>query len=423
MSLVIRRGLVLTSGGLTLSDVVIEANVVKAVSSDIDIEGDREIDASGCLVGPGFVDIHAHLRDPGQTWKEDIASGIRAAAAGGFTAIVIMPNTDPPVDSANVAADIFARASALGSAEVRVAGSLTKGRAGENPSDVDGLYGAGVRLFTDDGDCLEDDRLAEELMQRLAELPGAVFCQHAEQTSLTGGGHLHEGEVSTKLGIGGMPSEAETAIVARDLQLVRRTGVAYHCQHVSAADTVDLIRIAKDEGLPVTAEVTPHHLSFTDSDVGALDPNFKMYPPLRSAADRAALRSGLLDGTIDVVATDHAPHTEEEKSAGFTAAPRGVIGMETAAPVVWEVVRDPHRFFEVLSMGPARIAEMVDQGRLLEPGSPANVVVFDPKAIWAPEAFFSKSANSPYLGVEMTGRVVATIANGRLVHDIRQVPA
>lgn len=423
MSLVIRNGLVLTRGGLHVSDVVVEANVVSTVSSDVDVEVDRELDASGCLVGPGFVDIHAHLRDPGQTWKEDLSSGIRAAAAGGFTAIVAMPNTEPPLDSAKVVVDVLTRVESLGHVEVGVAGSFTKGRAGQVASDVESLYEAGVRLFTDDGDCLEDDRLAEEVMQRLAGLPGAVFCQHAERTSLTDGGHMHEGEISANLGIGGMPSEAESSIVARDLELVRQTGVTYHCQHVSAAETVDLIRGAKEEGLPVTAEVTPHHLTFTDSDVEALDPNFKMYPPLRSAADRAALRSGLLDGTIDVVATDHAPHTNEEKSAGFVVAPRGVIGLETAASAVWTVVRDPHKLFEVLSVNPARIGEMPYQGRLVEAGSPSNLVVFDPKATWTAQAFFSKSTNSPYLGAEMTGRVVATIANGHLIHDIRQVTA
>lgn len=423
MTLLIRGGLVLTSAGLTISDVLVESGVVEAVSPDVDMPVDREIDASGCLVGPGLVDIHTHLRDPGQTWKEDLSSGVRAASAGGFTAVVAMPNTEPPVDTSRMVLDISSRASALGSVEVGVAGALTEGRAGAVASDIGALYEAGVRLFTDDGDCVEDARVAEQLMRRIAELPGAVFSQHAERTVLTDGGHMHEGAVSARLAMRGMPSEAESSIVARDLDLVRRTGVTYHCQHVSAAETVDLIRKAKEDALPVTAEVTPHHLSFTDSDVGQLDPNFKMYPPLRSGEDRAALRSGLLDGTIDAVATDHAPHTPEEKSTGFIGAPRGVIGMETAAPVVWDTVVDPHKFFEVLSINPARIAGMGDQGRVLEPGVPANVVIFDPKATWTPESFFSKSANSPYLGVEMTGRVVATIAKGRVAYDRGQVPA
>lgn len=421
MSLLIRGGLVLTGAGLEVSDVLVEGRSIEDIAPRIDVQGVKEVDASGCLVGPGLVDIHAHLRDPGHTWKEDLASGIRAAVAGGFTAIVIMPNTEPPVDSVELARDISSRAAALGEVEVAVAASLTRGRTGEFASDVESLYESGVRLFTDDGDCVEDPRLAEHLMRRMAMLPGAVFCQHAERTVLTQGGHMHEGSVSARLGIGGLPSQAESEIVARDLDLVRRIGAAYHCQHVSAAETVDLIRGAKQEGLPVTSEVAPHHLSFTEADVEGLDANYKMYPPLRSAEDRAALRSGLLDGTIDAVATDHAPHTPEEKAVEFVDAPRGVIGMETAAPVVWENVGDPHRFFEVLSTNPARIAGMGDQGRLLGPGVPANVVVFDPKATWIPRALFSKSANSPYLGAQMTGRVVATIANGDLVHDIRQV--
>ena len=206
--------------------------------------------------------------------------------------------------------------------------------------------------------------------------------------------------------------------MARDLELVRRTGAPYHCQHVSVADTVDLLRVAKEQGLPVTSEVTPHHLDFTEDHVGSLDPNFKMYPPLRREEDRLALRSALLDGTIDAVATDHAPHSVAEKEVEFSTAPRGVIGLETAAASVWATVRDPQRFFDVLSTMPAQIARLGSQGQLLQPGAPANLVVFDPEHRWTPGPFFSKSSNSPYLGSHMTGRVVATVAGGELMHHL-----
>lgn len=417
MSLVLRNGLVLTPGGMQPVDVLVEAGRVTEIGRQIGrAEGVDEIDATGCLIGPGLVDIHTHLRDPGQVWKEDLGSGTRSAAAGGFTAVVAMPNTDPPVDGADAVVDIAQRAARVGSIEVAVAGALTRGRAGSEPSDLAAMYEAGVRLFTDDGDCVEDGLLVEELMRALARLPGAVFAQHPERTSLTRGGHMHDGEMSRRLGLGGLPARAESAIVEHDLEVVVRTGARYHCQHVSASATVDLLRQAKGEGLPVTAEVTPHHLSFTDRDVAGLDPNRKMYPPLRTEEDREALRSALLDGTIDVVATDHAPHTEAEKRVGYSGAPRGVIALETAASVVWGVVPDPHRFFECLSTSPAGIAGLKSHGQVVEPGIEANLVVFDPDARWPAERFVSKSANSPYLGMEMTGRVIATVFRGELVH-------
>lgn len=421
MKILVHDGLALTSAGLAVTDVMIDGGRIASIGSDITMVPDLEVDASGCLVGPGLVDIHAHLRDPGQRWKEDLSSGLRAAGAGGFTALVVMPNTEPAVDSAHAIEEITRRARSLSPIEVGVAGALTEGRSGLTAAPIEAMYEAGARLFTDDGDCVEDPEIAETLMARMARLPGAVFAQHAEESTLTRGGHMHEGEISASVDVGGMPSEAEWRIVSRDIELVERTGARYHCQHVSAAATIDLIRGAKERGLPITCEVTPHHLTYVDSDVQGLDPNFKMYPPLRSDADRAALRSALLDGTIDAVATDHAPHTLEEKSVSFAAAPRGVIGLETAAAAVWEAVEDPHRFFDVLSITPARIAGMEAQGRVLEVGAPGNIVVLDPNATWTPERFFSKSSNSPYLGVEMTGRVVATIANGELIHERGQV--
>jgi dihydroorotase len=288
-------------------------------------------------------------------------------------------------------------------------------------SDIEGLHAAGVRFFTDDGDSVRDGSLVREVMERIARLDGAVLSQHAEDPSMTRGGHMHECGLSRQLGIGGLPVEAETGVVRRDLRLVRETGAAYHCQHVSAAETVAVIRTAKEEGLPVTAEVTPHHLSFEVSSLTSLDPNMKMYPPIRSEADRVSLEEGLRDGTIDVVATDHAPHSVAEKSVAFEDAPRGVIGLETAASATLEAIRDPVRLFQVMSLNPALIGGLSRQGRPIVPGEAANLVVFDPEVEWLCDAFVSKSQNSPYRGRVMRGRAKATIYEGEIVHHLEGV--
>ena len=235
---------------------------------------------------------------------------------------------------------------------------------------------------------------------------------------MTVNGHIHKGSMSTRLDVGGLSAEAEVDVVKRDLDLVRETGARYHCQHVSATGTIELIRHAKAEGLVVTAEVTPHHLSFDETAVADLDTDFKMYPPLRSGDDRRALREALKEGTIDVVATDHAPHAPEEKAVTFEEAPRGVIGLETAAAVVSEVVGDPRRMFEALSLKPALIAGLRDQGRPIAVGEPANIVVFDPRQEWTPETFVSRSSNSPYKGHRLTGRPLVTVHNGRIVYSL-----
>lgn len=393
------------------------------IEPDIASPVDRTVRAEGCLVGPGFVDLHVHFRDPGQTWKEDLASGSRAAVAGGFTAAVAMPNTEPPLDTPEAVRDVLARARAIGIVDVAVAGALTVSRGGETPTDLEALYEAGVRLFTDDGDSVEDTDVARALMEGMANLEGAVFAQHAEDPALTSGGHMHDGPVARDLGVGGMPSSAEESVVSRDLDLVRQTGARYHCQHVSSAGTVEMIRRAKDEGLPVTAEVTPHHLSFDEENLRELNPDFKMYPPLRGRADRLALVSGLLDGTIDAVATDHAPHTADEKARSFDEAPRGVVGLETAASAVWGVMNDPEMLFDRLSAAPARIAGLDGHGHHLAIGTPANIVVFDPKRRWVPGEFRSRSHNSPFRGMELEGRPVATVHSGEVVYEMESQPA
>ena len=413
--IVIRGGEVLTSHGWDKVDLAVDKGRVVALDSNV--HWSIDIDATGCLVGPGFVDMHTHLREPGQTWKEDIASASTAAIAGGYTAITAMPNTDPPMDNPDVVADVLASASRVGLVEVVPSAALTAGRAGKTPSDLEALHRIGVRLFTDDGDSVADRALLESVMSRLAGLNGAFVAQHAEDAHRTAGGHMHEGTLSRRLGIGGLPAAAESDVVARDLEIVAETGCHYHCQHVSAKMTVELIRTAKESGLPVTAEVTPHHLTFDDTSLAGLDTDFKMYPPLRSQADRRALLDALADGTIDVVATDHAPHLPAEKAVDFISAPRGVIGLETAAAATWEALGEKDRFFEVMATKPANIVGIENHGMPIEPGSPANIVIFDPKARWTAGEFSSKSSNSPYRDREMMGQVKATIRDGRLIYE------
>lgn len=419
--IVISGGTVLTEDGWIVADVAMEGETVVAVGESP--HGADVIDASGCLVGPGFVDLHTHLREPGETWKEDIASGTRSAARGGYTAVTAMPNTTPTIDSVDLVESVIASARDTGVVDVFVSGALTLGRRGEEPADLEGMHAAGVRLFTDDGDALVSSQVLLEVMHRLARLDGAVLAQHAEDPEQTPGGHMHEGAVSELLEMGGLPSSAEVEIIGRDLDLMVETGVRYHCQHVSALGSVELIRSAKSRGLPVTAEVTPHHLTFDEDSVGTLDPDFKMYPPLRHGDDRRALRDGLVDGTIDAVATDHAPHARHEKDVPFELAPRGVIGLETAASAVWEQLADPGRFFDVMSVSPARIAGLSGHGRPVAPGTVANLVVFDPNGQWHVQGFESRSANSPYRGRTMPGVVRATIHRGRVAHRAQSVAA
>ena len=417
--IVIRDARVLRAAGVEEATVVIEGDTVRSVGESPSVNGARVIDAAGAWLGPGLVDLHAHFRDPGQTWKEDLDSGARAAAAGGFTAVVTMPNTDPPVDGRASATAAMARAKAIGIIDLVVAGALTKGRAGVEMADFDAMYEAGVRVFTDDGDAVPQAGLLRTIMAYVTDLPGAVVAEHAEDRSLAGNGHMHEGKVAARLGVEGLPGLAEEVIVARDLAIAAETGARVHIQHVSTATSVDLIRRAREQGVAVTAEVTPHHLALDESALEDLDPNLKMYPPLRSSEDRVALVDGLREGVLDAVATDHAPHTPAEKAVPFEEAPRGVIGLETAAAVVVTSAlgSDEAAFFDRMSIAPARIAGLERHGNAVEPGSPANLTLFDPSRRWVPGSFASKSENSPFTGVELTGRVLATIYEGSVSYE------
>jgi dihydroorotase len=406
--MIITGGSVLTADGMTVADVRIDGDRIVEVGQSLGGD-DSRFDASGCWVGPGLVDLHTHLREPGQEWKEDLKSGRDAAAAGGFTTVVAMPNTNPAIDSGHVAAHVRR----TDGVEVVPAGCLTLGREGVRLAHLDDLWAAGVRIFTDDGDTVADAGLLRRAMEYLAQL-GGVVAQHAEDPGLSRGGHMHEGSVSSRLGITGLPSVAEEVVVARDLRLVELTGCRYHVQHVSTAGTVELVRQAKAAGLPVTAEVTPHHLVFDDRAVESMDPVFKMYPPLRTASDVEALCAAVIEGVIDCVATDHAPHSAHEKDVPFEEAPRGVIGLETAAAAVNEALSlDPAAFFDRLADAPRRI--LGREAHRIEAGAPADIVVFDPTARWTASEFRSRSENSPWRGAEMQGKVRLTVAAGHVV--------
>jgi dihydroorotase len=423
-TVVIRGGRVVSSGKSRRADVALEAGVVTAIERDIEPPaGATVLDASGCLVSAGLVDLHTHLRQPGAEEAETIESGARAAARGGFTAVVAMPNTDPPIDSAAVAEEVLA----LGRhqpCEVLVAGAITVGRRGERLAPLRELAALGIRLFTDDGAGVQDGGLMRRALEYARGL-GVTLAQHCEDAALAGGGVMHEGEWSSRLGLPGMPAAAEEAMLARDLALVALTGAPMHFLHLSTKGSVELLAGARVKGLPVSAEVTPHHLALTEEAVGGYDPVFKVNPPLRRKQDALALAEGLAKGTIDAIATDHAPHPPEDKDRPFDQAPPGMLGLETALSVSVSAlagVLSPEEVLARLSEAPARIAgisgaERVParaQGGPLVVGAAGHVCVFDPTARWTlePSELASRSRNSPFLGSLLEGRVRHTLFAG-----------
>ena len=381
----------------------------------------RKIDGRGLIACPGLVDIHVHFREPGQTHKETIGTGSRAAAAGGFTTVVCMPNTAPPADNAGTIQFIKDAAARDAVVHVLPTGCITVGMKGHALAPIGSLKRAGVVAITDDGDCVQSN----ELMRRAAEYAGMFnlpIMDHCQDQSMTQGAVMNEGVMSTRLGLRGWPHAAEDLIVSRNVILSTYTGAHIHLQHISSAYSVDIIRQAKAKGVRVTAEATPHHLALTDAALAAYDPNFKMNPPLRTEADRQALIAGLKDGTLDCIATDHAPHTDYEKDREFDFAPNGILGLETALPVVLGVLLREHKFklpavIDLLTRRPARLLGL--SAGTLAVGAPADICLFDPAEAWRYDARAgqSKSRNSPWDGQTLTGRVKTTIVDGRVVFD------
>jgi dihydroorotase len=424
--LLVRGGRVIDAAGERVADVrVVDGVVVEVGESLGDRPGgpsDHVLDAAGCVVTPGLVDLHVHLREPGDEEAETIETGSRAAARGGFTAVVAMPNTRPALDDAAVVSSVLAAGRAVALCEIAAAGCITKARAGEQLAPMGELHALGVRIFTDDGACVMSAGVMRRALEYARSLPGAVVAQHAEDETLAGGGSMHEGAWSSRLGIPGRPSAAETVIVARDIELGALTGTRVHFLHVSAAGTVDLVRAAKQRGLPVTAEAAPHHFTLTDAECASFDPRFKVHPPLRTERDVAAIRAGLADGTIDAIATDHAPHTPESKERVFEEAPPGMLGLETAvALTLTELVEPGHLTLRgalsALSWRPAAIAGLRDQGGAVEQGRVANLAVIDPAVKWEvdPARLASRSRNTPYVGRKLTGKVRHTVFRGEAV--------
>jgi dihydroorotase len=417
VTIVIKHGLVLDQTGEREADVAIDGRTVVDIGENLaaDRDGDVVLDASGCVVCPGFVDLHAHLREPGQEEAETIETGARAAALGGYTAVVAMPNTDPPQDSVSVVEFVRRQAAAAGLCEVAPAGCITVGRLGQQLAPFAELAAAGVTLFTDDGNGVQDPLLMRRALEYSLGL-GITLAQHCEVTRLTEGAVMHEGACCSRLGLPGWPSIAEELMVHRDIELARLTGARVHLLHLSTERSVALVRAAKADGVAVTAEASPHHLSLTDDELAGYSATYKVNPPLRPPSDVAAVRAGLVDGTIDAIATDHAPHAPETKEQPLDHAPPGMLGLETALGVALAHLEMPLiEVIAAMSWKPAAIAGLAERhGRPIAPGEPANLTVFDPDIEWEvqPARLASKSRNTPYVAKPLRGRVRHTVYFG-----------
>ena len=403
------------------ADVLIEDGLIAATGADLSAEDCQIIEAANLIVAPGLVDMHCHLREPGQTRKETIATGTAAAAAGGFTSVLCMPNTTPAVSTGAVVSFIKAKAAREGVVKVYPIGAISKDLAGKELAEMGDMVECGAVAFSDDGRPVMNSRL-----MRLALEYSLIFdvpvIAHEEDLELVDGGDMHEGYYSTALGLRGIPAAAEEAMIARDILLARQTGARLHVAHVSTAEGVELIRRAKEQGLSITAEVTPHHLTLTDAAVATYDTNTKVNPPLREPADVEALIAGLRDGILDCVATDHAPHTAEDKNVEFHQAANGISGFETALPLLWtELVQSgkltPLQLLERMSTAPARLIGL--PAGTLAVGAPADVVVFDPRTdrTVEPQKFRSLGKNTPFAGRMLRGWPVCTLVDGVVVAE------
>ncbi|MBX7443582.1 MULTISPECIES: dihydroorotase [unclassified Arthrobacter] len=406
------------------ADLLIRDGIIAEIGTGLSAEGQdghaTVIDAAGLVALPGMVDVHTHLREPGREDAETVETGTRAAALGGYTAVHAMANSTPVADTAGVVEQVYTLGQAAGWVDVRPVGAVTVGLAGEQLAELGAMADsrARVRIFSDDGICVHDPVLMRRALEYVKAFDGVV-AQHAQEPRLTAGAQMNEGDVSAVLGLTGWPAVAEESIIARDVLLAQHVGSRLHVCHVSTAGSVEIIRWAKERGIDVTAEVTPHHLLLTDDLVRSYDPVFKVNPPLRTDADVQALRAGLADGTIDVVGTDHAPHPSEHKECEWAQAAMGMTGLETALSVVQHAMIDTGLmtwadFARVTSTTAARIGRLTDQGRPIEAGEPANLILVDPAARWTvdPSRMATMGRNSPFKGRELPGKVVATFFRG-----------
>jgi dihydroorotase len=428
VTIILRGGLIIGESSSEIGDVVVDEGRIVDVGVNLDVPtGATVIDAEGCWVGPSFVDLHTHLREPGREEAETIESGARAGALGGYGALVAMPNTEPALDTPALVAYVLARGAAT-PLDIAVAGAITQGRLGEKLAPMAEMAALGVRLFTDDGTGVQNPAIMRRALTYAKSL-GVRLAQHCEDEQLAAGGVMNEGTVSSRLGLVGRPALAEELMVMRDLELVRLTGCPLHFMHLSTRRSLALVSAARREGLPVTCEVTPHHLTLDESSLESYDPLFKVHPPLRGRDEVAGLRAALAAGEVDAVATDHAPHASELKDLPFDEAPAGMLNLEHAASLAYEALGDDpsaQTFFSVMSRNPARIAQLRHEdeypghsghGGALRSGDDANVVVFDPSVRWRVErgALASRATNTPYDQRELRGRVRTLVVRGALV--------
>ena len=408
------------SGREFTGDLILENGTIKAVGEKLNLESCEEIlEAAGLVIAPGLVDVHVHFRDPGLTYKEDILTGAQAAAAGGFTTVVCMANTKPVIDNAETLTYVLDKGKETG-IHVLSCACVTKGMQGKELVDMDGLRVAGAAGFTDDGIPILDEEVLKAALSKAEELQVPVSL-HEEAPKLIANNGINRGPVSEKLGIGGSPAEAEITMVERDCRLAEETGASVNIQHISTAGAVEAVRASKKRGSHVTAEAAPHHFTLTDEAVLTYDTLAKMNPPLRTERDRQAVIEGLKDGTIDMIATDHAPHSIDEKSKPLTEAPSGIIGLETSLALgITELVKPGHltllELMRKMSQNPAALYHLPCQG--ITEGAPADLVIFDADEEWKVESFRSKAVNSPFKGWTLTGRVHYTICEGKIVYSL-----
>lgn len=422
MKLLIKNGTVINPGDrkITKADVLVTDGVISKVAPGLKDTADETYDAKGCYVMPGFIDLHVHLRDPGLEYKEDIQTGGAAALHGGFTTIVAMPNTKPVADKPDVINYVKHKAEAVTKVHVLQAGAVTKGQKGEELSDIRGMAAAGSPAISEDGKSVMNAQLYREGMKIAAE-EGLAVLAHCEDINMVHGGVLNADAKSKELGFAGITNSVEDVIVARDILLAKETGVRLHLCHCSTKDSVRMVELAKEEGLPVTAEVCPHHFCMTSDDITEDDANYKMNPPLRTKEDVEALKKGLADDIMDVIATDHAPHAAREKEQGIQKAPFGIVGLETAAALTYtELVKPgiltPMQMAEKMSYNPAKVLGL--KKGTVEEGSHADLTIFDPEYEWVidPEEFLSKGKNTPFGGKKVIGKVMATIVDGEIAY-------